>query len=95
MDELNLLSTTIPAWVVAIMMVYTGIIWLICRAKGVRSGSKAFAFTLILWGILFGFFQFFVVDVEMRGFVARMMMLLVCFSQAVPLTVAYLRSFRK
>jgi hypothetical protein len=95
MDELNLLSTTIPAWVIAIVMIYTGFIWLLCRAKGIRNNSRIFAFTLILWGILFWFFQFFFIDVEVRGFVARMMMLLVCFSQALPLTVAYLRSFKK
>jgi hypothetical protein len=94
-DELNLLSTTIPAWVVAVLMVYTGIIWLLCRSRNVRAGSKIYAYTLILWGILFWIFQFFIVNVETRGFVARTMLLLICFSQSLPLTVAYLRSFKK
>jgi hypothetical protein len=76
-------------------MVYTGVIWLLCRSRNVRAGSKAYAYTLILWGILYGAFQFFIVDVETRGFVARTMLLLICFSQSLPLTVAYLRSFKK
>lgn len=92
--ELN--SQTIPAWVVAITMIYTGIIWLLSRRVEIRMDSRIFAFTFLLEGLVYAFgFYLLNGDVELRGFLSRLMVVMICFSQAFPLTVSYIRSLRR
>lgn len=91
--EIN--STTIPAWLVAAALIYTGHMWLITRKRTIGMDSRIFSAVLIIQGIIYGIaFQLFNLDVEVRGFYSRLMILVVCFSQAFPLTVAYIRSRR-
>lgn len=86
-------SATIPAWVIAVIMLYTGTIWLATRKHRIRMDSRIFATAFILWGVIYGvLFQFFSMDIELRGFLSRLMIVMLCISQAFPLTVAYFRS---
>jgi hypothetical protein len=89
-------SQTIPAWLVALSMIYTGIIWLLSRKVEIRMDSRIFAFTFILEGMVYAF-AFFLLsgNVEIRGFLSRLMVVMICFSQAFPLTVSYIRSIRR
>lgn len=86
-------STTIPAWVVSLFMLYTAWIWFVCRKREIRMDSRIFSLTLVLEALVYGIvFQFYGVDLETRGFYSRLMMIMICFSQAFPLTVSYARS---
>lgn len=96
MDKLILNSNTIPAWVVAAVMLYSGIIWLISRGRTVRMDSRIIGYTLLVEGLIYGvLYQFTNVGVEVRGFFARLMLMLLCLSQSLPLTVSYIRSFKR
>lgn len=89
----NLVSTDIPAWLVGLFMVYTGLIWYITRKAKIRMDSRIFALTLILEGFVYGIvFQLFNVNTELRGFFSRLMIIILCLSQSLPLTVSYMRS---
>ena len=95
-DDYQLVSDTIPAWIIALLMIYTGIIWLLSRRHTIRMDSRIFAITFITWGIVYGtVFQFAGLDAEVRGFLSRLMIAMICLSQSFPLTVAYVRSVRR
>lgn len=91
--EIN--SQTIPAWFVAFMMISTGVMWFISRYRRIRMDSRAFAITFILEGIVYALFNTFGVDVEIRGFFVRLMVVILCLSQFLPLAVAYTRSIKR
>lgn len=96
MDNIVLNSSTIPAWLVAAVMLYSGLVWLISRGRTVRMDSRIMGYTLLLEGLMYGIvFQFFPVNIELRGFFARAMLVLLCMSQSLPLTFSYIRSFKK
>lgn len=89
-------SNTIPAWFVAIMLVLTGVMWIVTRRKQIRMDSRIFAFTLVLEGIVYGVvYQILDVDVEVRGFVSRLMVVVLCLSQFLPLTISFIRSIKR
>lgn len=89
-------TNTIPAWFVAIMLILTGIMWLTTRRKEIRMDSRIFAITLILEGLVYGIvYQFLGVGVEVRGFVSRLMVVVLCLSQFLPLTISYIRSIKR
>lgn len=89
-------SQTIPAWFIAVMMILTGIMWIITRRKRIKMDSRIFAFTLIVEGLVYGVvFQLLDVNIEVRGFVSRLMILVLSLSQFIPLTVSYIRSIRR
>ena len=92
-ESLN--SQTIPAWLVAITMIMTGLMWFLCIGKKIRVDIRAFASTFILEGFLYGVvYQFLNVDIEFRGFLSRLMLLILSWSQFLPLIVFYIRSLR-
>jgi hypothetical protein len=89
-------STSIPAWLVGIAMIYTGLIWVLSRGHRIRMDSRMFASAFIIWGIIyFVVFQYLGLDVEFRGFLSRLMILLLCISQSFPLTVSLIRSIKR
>ena len=89
-------STTIPAWFVASTMILTGIMWLLTKRTKVRMDSRIFAITFILEGLTYGIiYQFFNVDIELRGFFSRLMLVILAMSQFVPLAVSYMRSINR
>lgn len=93
---MELTSTTIPAWLVAFFMIWAGLMWYVSRKRSIRMDSRIFAYTLFFEGIIYGIvFQFFNVDLEVRGFYGRFMLILLCFSQAFPLTISYFRSINR
>ena len=84
----------IPAWVVALTMIYTGIIWLVSRGRKIRMDSRIFAMTFIIQALVYGIlYQFFNIDVNIKEFFSRLMIIVLCLSQSLPLTISYLRSF--
>lgn len=86
-------SQTIPHWLVALFMIYTGFIWWQTSKVEIRMDTRIFAFTFLLEGMVYAGVFFHLSDnVEMRGFLSRLMIVIVCFSQALPLTVSYIRS---
>lgn len=92
--EIN--SETIPAWAVVLSMITTGIVWLITSGRKIRLDFKIFALTFILQGILFGiFFQLLNVDIAFGTFAVRLIIIMICFSQSIPLAVSYVRSFNR
>jgi hypothetical protein len=92
---MDVTSQTIPAWLVASIMVYTGFIWLISRKEVIHMDTRIIAYTLLLWGVLYGVFQIFGVEIEIRGFLSRLMILILCLSQSAPLTISYIRSLMR
>ncbi len=74
-------SQTIPAWFVSIVMVLTGLMWIIARREKIIIDSRIFALTYVLEGLVYGvIFQLFSVDTETRGFFVRLMILISCLS---------------
>lgn len=89
---MELTSNTIPAWVISVAMIYTGFIWLVSRTTQLRMDSRIFSTTFLLWGGLYALFQFVLLEIEFRGFLTRLMLLMLCLSQSLPLTISYIRS---
>ena len=91
MDALN--SQTIPAWLVAVSMITTGLMWALCIKRKIRVDIRIFVMTFIVEGLVYATaFQFFDLGVEFRGFMSRLIMMVLCWSQFIPLAVAYYRS---
>jgi hypothetical protein len=89
-------SQTIPAWVIAFVMLYTALIWLLSIKQRVRMDSRIIAGTLIIQGLIYEVvFQFVNPGAEIRGFFSRLMVLMLCLSQALPLTISYFRSLKR
>ena len=88
--------STIPAWFVGAIMIYTGLIWLISRTKRIRMDSRIFATPFLIWGLVYGVvFQFFDISIEARGFLSRFMLVMLSISQGLPLTISYIRSIKR
>lgn len=93
-------SHTIPAWVVAVNMVLTGAMWLkkMLGKKGLQREeflllAHILAITFITQGFVYGVvYQLFTIDIEFRAFLSRVMMILICQAQFLPLAVASYRS---
>lgn len=89
-------SQTIPAWFVAFTMLYTAWIWLVSRKARIRMDSRIIAYTLFIEGIIYlTIFQYVNPGVEIRGFFSRVMVLILCLSQSLPLTISYMRSLKR
>lgn len=83
----------VPSIAVAIVMLYTGIIWLITRKKEIRMDSRIMAWTLIVEGITYAYFgQYMEFSLVARVINLRSTIILICLSQSLPLTVSYIRS---
>lgn len=85
-------SQTIPTWLVAVFMILTGLMWIVSRFRTIRMDSRIFAITFLLEGLIYGMFGFFNVGAEVRAFFVKLMIIILCLSQFVPLAVAYKRS---
>jgi len=89
-------SQTIPAWFVGFVMLYTALIWLLSRKSKIRMDSRIIAYTLLIEGLVYLIiFQLINPGLEVRGFFSRVMVLLLCISQALPLTISYMRSIKR
>ena len=89
-------SQTIPAWFVAATMILTGLMWTISMRRNIRVDMRSFSLTFILEGLVFMIaYQIFSVDIELRGFISRLMISILSLSQFIPLAVAYYRSLHK
>ncbi len=89
-------SQIIPAWVVVLSMITTGLVWLITAGRKIRLDFRIFALTFILQGIVFGIiFQLMNVNMLVGTFVVRLIIIMLCLSQSVPLTISYVRSFER
>lgn len=86
-------SQTIPAWFVAIVMILTGLMWIITRSAKIKLDTRIFAYTYVIEGLVYGIvFQIFQIDTEVRGFFSRLMIIVLCLAQYIPLLVSYMRS---
>lgn len=86
----------ILSWTVALFMLFTGIMWLVAKKRTFHIDSSTIGHTLILWGLLYGILiQFLPVDLQIRAFVGRIVIIVICLSQAIPLTIGYVRSLRE
>jgi hypothetical protein len=82
----------IPAWLLGVIIIYTGIAWLLPRSQLCESCKTIFASGFLIWGTVFGIlFEFFPLDLETRGFISRIMIIMICISQSIPLTIFYIR----
>jgi hypothetical protein len=82
----------IPAWLLGVVIIYTGIAWLFPRSELCLSCKAIFASGFLIWGTVFGvMFELFPLDLETRGFISRTMILMICLSQSIPLTIFYVR----
>jgi hypothetical protein len=88
-------SQTIPTWLVAANLLITGLVWILAYRRRIRLEFKIFSITFILQGIFFAvIFQTLKnVDIDLWGFVSRLMIIILCLSQSLPLAVSYIRSF--
>lgn len=98
MEELILNSQTIPAWFVAVTMIMTGWMWgiVINRKIKIHVNYNIFVMTFILEGLMYGVvYQFLPLEIEFRGFMSRLIMVILCLSQFFPLAVACYRGANK
>ena len=91
---MNILSVDlITSWVVSLVMMITGIMWLVAKKRTFHIDSSTIGYTLIFWGIVYGITVFFLpVDLQIRAFVGRIVIVVICLSQSIPLTIGYIRS---
>lgn len=85
-------SQTIPAWVVGVNMLFAGFVWIITRKHYIRMDSRIMGITMITEGIVYTVvFQFLDLPIETRAFLSRLMLIILCLSQYLPLTISHLR----
>jgi hypothetical protein len=89
---------TIPTWLVAAVMLYTGYIWLITREHEIRMDSRIVAWTLILQGMVYIvnnlWFDGNITEIE-RILTLRFIIIEICLAQSVPLSVSYFRAKKR
>lgn len=94
----GLTINTIPSWVPGILMIYTGFIWLVTRKLTIRMDSRIIATTLLIWGVLYTIGSLSNdsnVNILTRLLMSRVVISLICLSQAVPMTISYFRGLRR
>jgi hypothetical protein len=97
------LSELIPAWLVAASWIYAGFIWIFTRRTQIRLDSTIWGVTFALVGLLYLAAYLprepSVADeltkLQGRIFVTRILMLVLSFSQWLPLTISYLRKVKR
>jgi hypothetical protein len=88
----------VPTWIVGIVMLCTAYIWLVTIKHKVRMNSKVIAYTLAMWGLMYGLAGFSDVSAEHiahRLAMSRVIIIMICLSQSLPLLVSYFRSKRR
>lgn len=88
-------SNTIPAWLVALNMIFAGIMLRTAYKNRLRTSSmlSLAGTTMLIESFVYSIaFQFFSIDTETRGFIVRFMIVAICMSLYLPLLVSYLRS---
>ena len=84
----------IPAWFVAINLIYTGFMWLVTRRTAIRMDSRIWGYTFVCLGLLYLSSYLNVereVNLEERIVGSRLSLVLLSMSQWFPLTVSYFR----
>jgi hypothetical protein len=94
---MNISLNTLPVWIPGLIMIYTGVIWLLTIKKKVRMDSRSIAYTLLAWGVLyivgsFGSSAGTEDELVVRVFLSRIVISLLCLSQSLPLTISYVRT---
>ena len=92
---------TVPTWIPGIVMIYTGIIWLITRKLQIRLDSRILAYTLLAWGALYllgsispdravndGGLVF-------RVMMSRVVICFICLAQSLPMSISYFRTLKR
>lgn len=95
---LDLTTSSIPAWFVALNMILAGLMLRFAYTRKLRALSTLFisGTTLLFESLVYAvIFQFFDIDTETRGFIVRLMIIIICMSFYVPLYVSYLRSKKR
>jgi hypothetical protein len=78
-----------------ISMIYTGIVWLMSKNHKIRMDSNIIAYTLILWGALFGLSFISTIERDVISNISKAGFIMICLSQSIPLTVSYIRSKKR
>jgi hypothetical protein len=89
-------ADTIPTWLVSVVLILTGVIWFLIKNRTVRMDSRIFAVTFILWGtagLLFSRFPNVLPGVKVFYF--KLMTVMLCLSQYIPLLVSLWRSIKR
>jgi hypothetical protein len=92
---MEITAELIPAWLVSVFMILTGLTWFISRTRKIRMDSRGFAITFVLEGIVYALFNIYNVDIQIRGFFVRLMLILLCLSQSLPIIVSTFRSIKR
>ena len=94
---MELTLNTIPTLLVAFVMLYTGLIWLLTRKLEIRMDSKIIGYTLLLQGVSYLMNSIYESDITLMERIVslRFILIIVCLSQAIPLTVSYIRALRR
>lgn len=83
-------------WIVGIVMLYTGWIWLVSRKHQIRMDSRIIAYTLFLQGIAYIITRVFGHPSAAERIISlKIVILLMCLAQAVPLTISYFRTIKR
>lgn len=92
---MNLSPEFIPAGFVAVNLILTGFAWLIPMFKGIRLNSLPWAFTFLIQGLIYALvFTSPDMPLEVKGFFSRLMIVLVCMSQYIPILASFVRSLK-
>jgi hypothetical protein len=92
---------TVPTWIPGLIMIYTGIIWLITRKLQIRMDSRIIAFTLLAWGSLYllgSLSPDSVVSQQeliFRVMMSRIVVCFICVAQSLPMTISYIRTLKR
>lgn len=101
MDWISLINLeTIPAWIAGLVMIYTAIIWLVTRNRKIRMDSSIMAYTLLTWGTIYSLSTFSSTtgsheELIVRILMSRVVIIFICLSQSLPLTISYIRGIRR
>lgn len=88
----------IPAWIVAVSLLYTGFIWIVTKKVEIRMDSGIWGWTFVMVGLLY-----FLAIGDINGVGeyhrrlngSRLMMLVLSMSQWLPVTISYIRQVRR
>lgn len=91
---------TVPTWIPGIIMIYTGIIWLITRKMQIRMDSKIVAYTMLAWGCMYllGMIspgESTYDELIFRVMMSRVVICFICLAQSLPMTISYIRTLKR
>lgn len=96
----GLTLNSLPAWIPGIAMLYAGLMWLITIRSKVRMDSRISGYTMLVWGLMYLVSALRPDTISqdnlvMRVLFSRLVIILICAAQAIPLSVSYHRANRR